>query len=147
VESTHSLIMTEQRRVILEELRKVVSHPTADEVYALVRKRLPNISLGTVYRNLETLSSAGIIQKLETAGSQMRFDAVVENHYHVRCVKCGRVDDVPVPRIEAIEQAARGVEGYRVLSYRLEFMGLCPSCREKRDEETSICRVEGAAAN
>jgi Fe2+ or Zn2+ uptake regulation protein len=132
VESEHPLIMTEQRRVILDELRKVHTHPTADEVYEFVRRRLPNISLGTVYRNLETLSAAGMIQKLEMAGSQKRFDGKVDSHYHVRCMSCGRVDDVDVGRIPGIDEAMKAVRGYQVLSHKLEFLGVCRPCREKR---------------
>ena len=63
--------MTRQRRVILEALRGTTSHPTADEVYEMVRRRLPRISLGTVYRNLEILSGEGLVAKLEMAGTQM----------------------------------------------------------------------------
>jgi len=72
------LKMTKQRRVIVEELKKLKTHPTATLIYELVRKRLPRISLGTVYRNLDLLAEAGIIQKLETAGTQKRFDGTVE---------------------------------------------------------------------
>jgi Fur family transcriptional regulator, peroxide stress response regulator len=124
------LKMTKQRRVIVEELNQLETHPTATVLYELVRKRLPRISLGTVYRNLEILSDAGIILKLETAGAQKRFDGTVENHYHVRCVRCGRVDDVPVPLFGDIEGALRGLSDYKILSHRLEFQGLCPSCRD-----------------
>jgi Fur family transcriptional regulator, ferric uptake regulator len=121
--------MTKQRRVIVEELNKLKTHPTATVLYELVRKRLPRISLGTVYRNLEMLSDEGIILKLETAGTQKRFDGTVENHYHVRCVKCGQVDDLPVPLLGDIEDALHGLSGYKILSHRLEFQGICPSCR------------------
>ena len=66
--------MTRQRMVILEELRKVKTHPTADELYAMVRTRMPRISLGTVYRNLDFLTESKEILKLESAGSIRRFD-------------------------------------------------------------------------
>jgi Fur family transcriptional regulator, ferric uptake regulator len=124
------LKMTKQRRVIVEELRKLTTHPTAATLYEIVRNRLPRISLGTVYRNLELLADAGIIQKLETAGTQKRFDGTVENHYHVRCVRCGRVDDLPVPLFGDIEDALHGLSDYEILSYHLEFQGICPSCRD-----------------
>ncbi len=124
------LRMTPQRSIILEVLRSVNSHPTADELYEMVREKLPHISLGTVYRNLEIMASAGIIRKLETAGTQKRFDGIVENHYHVRCVHCGRVDDLPVKSIKAIDDAVVGVTDYQILSHRLEFAGFCPRCRE-----------------
>ncbi len=121
--------MTKQRQVLLEELKKLKTHPTATSLYEIVRRRLPKVSLGTVYRNLDLLAEAGIIQKLETAGTQKRFDGTVENHYHVRCVRCGQVDDFAVPLLEKIEDALYGVSDYKVLSHRIEFQGLCPSCQ------------------
>ncbi|MBW2172694.1 MAG: transcriptional repressor, partial [Deltaproteobacteria bacterium] len=88
--------MTPQRKVILEELRMADSHLTADDVYKMVRARLPRISLGTVYRNLEILSRLGMIHKLELGGMQKRFDGKTQDHYHLRCLRCGRIDDVPM---------------------------------------------------
>ena len=129
--SERPLKITKQRAVILEELRKLKTHPTATELYELVRKRIPRISLGTVYRNLEVLADAGIIRKIETAGTQKRFDAMIENHYHVRCVNCGRVDDLPVPPIREIEDVLHGFTDYKISSYRLEFQGLCPICKDQ----------------
>jgi Fur family transcriptional regulator, ferric uptake regulator len=133
--------LTRQRRIILEELQQVRTHPTAFEVHELVRKRLPKISLGTVYRNLETLCSSGLIQKLETAGTQKRFDGAVENHYHVRCIRCGRIEDVPVPPLTAVDDVVRGVSDFEILWHRLEFCGLCPPCRQT---EEVLCRAHAA---
>jgi Fur family ferric uptake transcriptional regulator len=127
----HPLRMTAQRRIILEELRNVLTHPTAGEIYEIVRKRLPRISLGTVYRNLEILSEIGMIQKLEMAGTQKRFDGIVENHYHVRCIRCGRVDDVLADSIPMINEALAEASDYEILWHRLEFVGLCPQCKKK----------------
>ncbi len=127
-------IMTEQRRVILDELQRLGSHPTADELYESVRKRLPSISLGTVYRNLEMLSEAGMIQKLEISGSQKRFDGVTGNHYHVRCLKCGRVDDIEAGPVVDIDKVVKSVHGYQIVSHRLEFVGVCPRCRTETHE-------------
>jgi Fe2+ or Zn2+ uptake regulation protein len=123
--------MTRQRQVILEELRKVSSHPTADEVYDMVRQRLPRVSLGTVYRNLEMLSECGMIQRLELGGTRRRFDGNVRDHYHVRCVRCGRVEDVPVESVAVVENAVRGVSDYEIIGHRLEFIGFCPQCKKE----------------
>jgi Fur family ferric uptake transcriptional regulator len=123
--------MTPQRQAILEELRRLTSHPTADEVHALVRRRLPRVSLGTVYRNLEVLSDSGLIQKLDMGGGQRRFDSSTGIHYHVRCVRCGRVEDAPVEPLTTIDDALRKVSGYEVIGHRLEFIGLCPACRKE----------------
>ncbi len=124
--------MTAQRRVILEELRKVSSHPTADRVYEMVRLRLPRISLGTVYRNLEILSECGMIQKLELGGIQKRFDGNANNHYHVRCIHCDRIKDVPIGPITAIEDALHGKSDYEIIGHRLEFIGVCTQCTKER---------------
>ena len=119
---------TRQRQIILEELKKLKSHPTADELHELVRKRLPRISLGTIYRNLELLAANGVIQKLEQAGGRARFDGNPENHYHVRCLSCGRVEDITVAPIKAIAREGSNIEGYQILGYRLEYFGICPKC-------------------
>ena len=126
------LRMTRQRRVILDELRKVRSHPTADELYARVRRRLPRISLGTVYRNLNILTELGIIHTLELAGNQKRFDGTCDEHYHVRCLGCGRVDDVPAAPSAAIVNRIRRKLHYEIIGHRLEFVGYCPRCRKRR---------------
>jgi Fur family ferric uptake transcriptional regulator len=123
-------MMTRQRRVILEELRKVKSHPTADEVYERARRRLPRISLGTVYRNLEILSECGMIQKLELGGDQKRFDGKTGNHYHLRCIRCGCIEDVLAAPHTPIEDALRGKSDYEIIGTRLEFIGVCPQCKE-----------------
>jgi Fur family transcriptional regulator, ferric uptake regulator len=120
---------TKQRQVILDEVRKLCTHPTADEVYEIVRCRLPRISLGTVYRNLEMLAAHGVIQKVDTSGTQRRFDGNPTPHYHIRCMECGKVDDVPVESIPSIEEVVRDVSDYEVLGHCLEFRGLCPQCQ------------------
>lgn len=122
--------MTQQRRVILEELRKLRSHPTADDLHRLVRIRLPKISIATVYRNLELLSDEGQVLKMDVAGTQRRFDGTTENHYHIRCSICGRVDDVPMEVVGSLEETAEKHCGYRVMSHRIEFTGICPDCAD-----------------
>lgn len=126
--------LTTQRQIILEELGKVTSHPTANEVYDMVRKRLPRIGLGTVYRNLELLADSGVILKLEVGGTQKRFDATVAPHYHIRCSVCGKVDDIDIPVQENINQAAMEASNYKVLGHHIEFSGICPSCRQHRPD-------------
>lgn len=124
-------MMTRQRGVILEELKKVNSHPTAVEVYEMTRRRLPRISLGTVYRNLEILSECGMIVKLELGGTQKRFDGNVERHHHVRCMRCGSMRDVPGEPLTGIEDAIGRLSDYEIIGSRLEFIGICPGCKEK----------------
>jgi Fe2+ or Zn2+ uptake regulation protein len=125
--------MTKQRRVILETLRKHNIHPTADTLYEMVRKQMPRISLGTVYRNLEILTALGEIQTLELSGSQKRYDGVPQKHYHIRCLHCGRVDDAPIAPLNRLEDDLYESTVYTIMGHRLEFIGLCPEC--SKDEQ------------
>ena len=129
MELNSAIRLTTQRQVILEELGKVKTHPTASEVYEMVRKRLPRIGLGTVYRNLELMAESGMILKLEVGGTQKRFDADTSTHYHIRCCLCGKVDDIQVPVQEAVNSIAAHVCEYTVLSHHIEFTGICSSCQ------------------
>jgi len=124
------LRMTRQRRLILEELDAPGRHPTADTVYRQVRRRIPNISLGTVYRNLEVLSQAGMIRKLHIGSGQKRYDRTLDEHYHIRCVQCGRIIDLPAEPFGDLEEAARGNSGFDILGHELEFEGLCRQCKD-----------------
>jgi Fur family ferric uptake transcriptional regulator len=120
--------MTRQRRVILEELRKI---------YEIVRKRLPRISLGTVYRNLEILSESGDIQKLEPGCSLKRFDGNPNEHCHIRCVCCDRIADAPmVPALEIDLERVNSTD-FEIIGHRLEFLGVCPICSDKSDRDAN----------
>ncbi|MDH3356133.1 MAG: transcriptional repressor [Desulfobacteraceae bacterium] len=123
--------MTRQRKVILEELLKQNSHPSADEIYHMVRRRMPRISLGTVYRNLEVLANMGKIQKLELSGALKRYDWDTNKHYHIRCVRCDRVDDAPIAPLNQLENDLYGATVFEIIGHNLEFTGLCPECSEK----------------
>ena len=122
---------TPQRRVILHELCQMTSHPTAAQLYALVRQRLPRISLGTIYRNLEVLHEDGLIHKMEFAGTETRFDGNVDSHDHVRCTVCDRVDDIhpAEPGLAPVQPVELG--GFQITGYRLEYFGICPDCRKR----------------
>ena len=120
--------LTSQRQVILEELKKVTSHPTANEVYDMVRKRLPRIGLGTVYRNLDLLAEKGIIKKLEVGGEQKRFDGDTSPHYHIRCMQCNRVEDIFIERDMELEKNAASCCNYKILDHHVQFSGICSKC-------------------
>lgn len=122
--------MTPQRRAILETLRGVDGHPTADEVYDAVRRRMPRISLGTVYRTLELLSRRGMIGKLTFGGAQMRFDGHTGGHAHIRCTSCGKIVDVEI-EAETGECERRVAErtGFAVTGRHVEYVGVCRDCR------------------
>ena len=98
----------------------------------MVRKRLPRISLGTVYRNLEILSESGEIQKLELGCSLKRFDGKAEDHYHIRCLDCDRVVDAPPDSDVYISYELKGNTEFKITGHKLEFVGICPACLNSR---------------
>ena len=118
---------TQQRRVVLAHLQRTTRHPTADELFASVRNELPSISLGTVYRNLDVLCEQGHAIAID-GPTHRRYDGNTDAHYHVRCVRCGRVDDVHIPPRTALEKRAAAASSYRIVSHHVEFKGVCPEC-------------------
>lgn len=125
--------MTKQRKLILEILRGTRTHPTADWIYQQARKVIPDISLGTVYRNLRLLREAGEIMELDFGSTFSRFDGNPLNHYHFVCRKCGRIYDLDLPLQDRLEEEVRRA-GYTVEHHRLEFYGRCPQCTREAEE-------------
>ena len=121
-----------QRDTILRVVKNTSSHPGADWVYEQVRKEIPNISMGTVYRNLRLLAQSGEIRQLDIAGSLSRFDGNSDNHYHFRCEKCGRLFDLDEPVDRSIEDRVARKTGFKVTTHHLELIGLCPDCQEPK---------------
>ena len=119
--------MTKQRAVILEVLRNTLTHPTADEIYGMVRLKMPRISLGTIYRNLDLLVGSGEVRCLNQVGSQKRFDGNMSAHHHVRCTFCGKVGDVflsvSLPQVDR-----EAVPGFSITGVEEAFVGVCHEC-------------------
>ncbi len=121
---------TLQRRMILHALAQVTSHPTAEEVFDLVKPLLPKISLATVYRNLEKMTQLGDVLCLEIAGKQRRYDAVTAPHFHCRCPICGKVSDVESDESTRMILSLRQmVKKLNMENYQLEFSKQCAECR------------------
>jgi Fe2+ or Zn2+ uptake regulation protein len=123
---------TKQKEAILKVLKGTTSHPSADWIYEEVRKELPNISLGTVYRNLKLLRESGDILEIDLSGTVSRFNGNSENHYHFRCEQCGRVFDIDEPVDEKIDERIARKTGFKISHHRLEFRGLCKECQKSQ---------------
>lgn len=119
---------TIQRSLTLEAVRKLKCHPTADEVYTEIAAEHPTVSKGTIYRNLNQLAEDGEIRKMEIPGSADHFDHCCYEHYHVRCLKCGRVFDVDMDYIPGLEKLMKTTQGFQLEGYDLIFKGTCPEC-------------------
>lgn len=129
---------TRQRQVILEELQRLRSHPTAQELYEITRRRIPKISLGTVYRNLELLTKMGLARKVKTNGSETRFDGNLDHHYHVRCTHCEKIHDLHDLPSDLVGRDLQTIDGFEILDYHLEFIGVCPDCRKERSQKVGL---------
>ena len=119
---------TRQRQAVLEALRDTRTHPDAAWLHQAVRRQLPSISLGTVYRTLDALVRDGVAVTIESAGQATRYDFRHDEHHHAVCRHCGAifdvaVRDVPRPKPEALPG------GFQVADVRLEFHGICAACQ------------------
>jgi Fe2+ or Zn2+ uptake regulation protein len=122
------LRLTRQRRIILEVVRATDAHPTATFVYRRVRRRLPRVSLATVYRNLRTLAAEGFLaERADPSG--VRFDGNTVPHDHFTCVACGRIYDVPARADRTVRSRVASRTGFEILNHRTEFYGRCGACR------------------
>jgi Fe2+ or Zn2+ uptake regulation protein len=124
---------TRQRQVVLDVVRSTMDHPSADWVFRQARRRLPGISLATVYRNLKELAAEGLIREVHAGGPTARFDSNTGRHYHIRCVGCGRVNDLPLSVDDRLEQEAGRATNYAILGHDVEVHGLCPGCKQNKN--------------
>lgn len=121
------LTLTVQRRAVLEALAARRDHPTAEQVYQEVARRLPGVSRATVYRNLELLAEAGVARKVWYAGAATRFDLPLGRHHHLVCVVCDKVVDVHSRALDRLPvRAAR--RGFEFLDYTVQILGVCREC-------------------
>ncbi len=123
-----ALKYSRQREAIKDFLMTRKDHPTADVVYENVRKEFPNISLGTVYRNLTLLSDKGELLRLRMGDGIDHFDATVTPHYHFICNHCGRVIDLDLDEIPSIDKIADASFDGKVEGHVTYFYGTCADC-------------------
>ena len=120
---------TKQREAILRYIKNTASHPTADMIYDSLRKEIPNISKGTVYRNLKVLQERKQISELRFKGTVSRYEGRQDRHYHFRCERCGRVFDIDEPVDKTLDSRMSGRTGLKIFSHQIEFHGLCKDCQ------------------
>lgn len=123
-----TLKRSKQREAIIAFLKTRKDHPTADMVYQEIRNTIPNISLGTVYRNLSLLSDRGEILRLACDGKVDRFDADTHPHYHFICKECGCVQDITFPYSQQIDHSANKEFDGVITGHSLLFQGICKGC-------------------
>lgn len=119
---------SKQRESLLTLLRSTRSHPSADWLYENLRKEFPNISLGTVYRNLSVLVDNGDIIKIRTSSNKEHFDGFTHDHSHFVCRRCSKILDVDIDGMEVVEQQAAKKLNAEVDNHALVFYGICSNC-------------------
>ena len=117
-----------QRESILNSLNEKLDHPTAEMVYNCVKKEQPNISLGTVYRNLNQLVEQGVLRRIATPVSGDRFDIRTDSHAHLLCTRCGKVLDLEDDLISELDRNVMRTTGFLVNDRQLLLSGICADC-------------------
>ena len=133
--SKSQITITKNRLLILEAVRNLANHPSADDIHAYVKKEIPDLSLGTVYRNLDILARHGFIKRIEFGNSKARYDHLTNDHHHVRCIGCGRIDDIPANINFEIDELIGHNSDIEIIDYDLELLGYCKECRNKKEEQ------------
>ena len=146
--------LTAPRHAVLEVLRSITTHPTAEEVHRLILRRAPGTSLGTVYRNLRLLVDGGLLGELP--GPRARFDANTRTHHHFTCLRCGGIADVEAPVAEphsrALSKRVEAHTGLTITHHRIDFVGRCRKCqaqgrtrpRRRRQPDATSARKESS---
>lgn len=121
--------LTSQRRAVLDALKDFKGHPSAEEVYLLVKKRNPKVALGTVYQALSVLEEIGLIEAKRWSETPVRYDLNTTPHHDIRCTKCGEVAEIPGIELEDFALRIRGNTPYEVTNASLIIEGICPDCQ------------------
>ena len=122
---------SKQRELIYNAVTANHIHPTAETVYSMLKKDHPNLSLGTVYRNLQFLSERGDIKRLTFRNMPERYDGNMEHHYHGVCQNCGEVVDIFIDYLNNIDDRVSAKYGIKILSHDITFSVICPKCAGK----------------
>lgn len=122
---------TIQGQLVLDAVRQLSNHPTADDVYNHVEKLYPNISKATVYRNLNSLAEDGLLLKISVPDAADRFDHTLEKHYHIKCLVCKEFMDLNLDYMQSLDEKVSEITKYKILSHDIAFKGICERCFNK----------------
>lgn len=124
---------TKQKALILSAVQGTKTHPTAEQVYVMISNEMPNVSLGTVYRNLNRLAEIGTIRRISVINSPDRFDGDLTPHYHISCTSCGKFCDFfEIDYNKGLDGIIEEKSGFRIAKHETVFYGECPDCKLKK---------------
>src|SRR5437763_9431741 len=124
--------LTHQRQVIYDTLIAMPGHPSPEEVYAKVRKRIPSISLATVYKNLNRFLKAGLLQEMSIHHGSLRVEVNEQPHHHPVCASCRTIEDIDSEQIGPLHVRGRLPKGFSVQRFSVDVIGICARCRSSK---------------
>ncbi|HLH06622.1 MAG TPA: Fur family transcriptional regulator [Terriglobales bacterium] len=127
----HGLAVTHQRQVIFEALTSMPGHPSPEEVFERVRKKVPAISLATVYKAIHTFLDSGIFGEVSVHHGSLRVDRNISPHHHLVCTRCKSITDIEESDVEPVQLRRSLPAGFQVHRYAVEILGVCPRCSEQ----------------
>ena len=144
-ESADRKLRSSNQRTLVHQIVELAhDHPTAQVVFERARKRMPSISLGTVYRNLQLLAEQGLLLERKVDNRPARYEANRCRHYHICCLQCGALEDLSVPYQEVLDRRVQKMVRYKLQEHRMEFYGICPQCQAdacQRTRPAAIARM------
>lgn len=128
------LPLTHQREVIFRTVIEMRNHPSPESIYEKVRRRIPSISLATVYKNIRTFVDAGLLREVSLHHGTLRLETNPEEHHHLVCTECRTIVDLDLDAVEPIRMRRPLPDGFRVSRQSVELSGLCPACAKKQNK-------------
>lgn len=133
----HHLAATHQRQVIYEAVMSLPGHPNPEDIYARVRKKVPSISLATVYKNIRTFLNSGMLQEVSLHHGSLRVEANHHPHHHLVCVSCKSITDLDAASLGPLRFRQALPHGFQVKRVSVDVLGVCAACSGKAKPKTS----------
>ena len=127
----HSLAATHQRQILFEVVQEMEGHPSPEEIYARVRRRIPSVSLATVYKNLHLFIERGVVGEVSLHHGSLRIETNRAAHHHLVCRGCKSITDLDEKSFKLEMERDYVSPAFQVERYSIEVVGLCPACKKK----------------
>jgi len=136
----HSLAATHQRRVIYETVMSLHGHPSPELIYEGARKKIPSISLATVYKNVRTFLDSGMLREVSFHHGSLRVEPNEHEHHHLVCVRCKQITDLAAESLGPVRVKERLPRGFHVTRITVDLLGICAACAAKESSKQSLKR-------
>ncbi len=131
----HHLAATHQRQIIYETVMSLSGHPSPEVIYGKVRRKIPSISLATVYKNIQTFLDSGMLREVSLHHGAMRVEPNHEPHHHLVCVRCRSIEDLEESRLGPVRLRHKLPYGFQVKRIAVDILGICQACASKSPRE------------